>query len=88
MAYGFGINSVVRKLCNFTLMFTQNLRRKLSPYKEPFSAAVDLESETVFAGIFFILPCIESYTKVDLRTVSFDVPPQEVSFNSFFFLHR
>ncbi|KAL5012923.1 hypothetical protein ScPMuIL_011474 [Solemya velum] len=29
-------------------------------------------------GIFFILPCIESYTKVDLRTVSFDVPPQEV----------
>ncbi len=30
-------------------------------------------------GIFFVLPCIESYTKVDLRTVSFDVPPQEVS---------
>jgi erythrocyte band 7 integral membrane protein len=24
------------------------------------------------------LPCIESYTKVDMRTVSFDVPPQEV----------
>ena len=30
------------------------------------------------AGIFFVLPCIESYTKVDLRTVSFDVPPQQV----------
>ncbi|XP_041368257.1 band 7 protein AGAP004871-like isoform X2 [Gigantopelta aegis] len=29
-------------------------------------------------GIFFVLPCIEQYTKVDLRTVSFDVPPQEV----------
>ncbi|XP_053381225.1 band 7 protein AGAP004871-like [Mercenaria mercenaria] len=29
-------------------------------------------------GIFFIIPCIESYTKIDLRTVSFDVPPQEV----------
>ncbi|XP_069120742.1 stomatin-1-like isoform X1 [Argopecten irradians] len=29
-------------------------------------------------GIFFVLPCIESYTKVDLRTVSFDVPPQEI----------
>lgn len=29
-------------------------------------------------GIFFVLPCIDSYTKVDLRTVSFDVPPQEV----------
>jgi len=29
-------------------------------------------------GIFFIIPCIDSYKKVDLRTVSFDVPPQEV----------
>lgn len=29
-------------------------------------------------GLFFIIPCIDSYTKVDLRTVSFDVPPQEV----------
>ena len=29
-------------------------------------------------GIFFVLPCIDSYKKVDLRTVSFDVPPQEV----------
>ncbi|EEC18081.1 conserved hypothetical protein, partial [Ixodes scapularis] len=28
-------------------------------------------------GIFFILPCIENYTKVDLRTLTFDVPPQE-----------
>lgn len=30
------------------------------------------------AGIFFILPCIETYTKVDLRTGVFDIPPQEV----------
>ncbi|XP_065581826.1 band 7 protein AGAP004871-like isoform X4 [Artemia franciscana] len=29
-------------------------------------------------GIFFIVPCIDSYRKVDLRTVSFDVPPQEM----------
>lgn len=29
-------------------------------------------------GIFFIIPCIDTYTKVDLRTVSFDVPPQEI----------
>ncbi|GMR32166.1 hypothetical protein PMAYCL1PPCAC_02361, partial [Pristionchus mayeri] len=29
-------------------------------------------------GIFFVLPCIESYNKVDLRTVSFNVPPQEI----------
>ena len=32
-----------------------------------------------FVGLFFIIPCMDSYTKVDLRTVSFDVPPQEVS---------
>ncbi|XP_076316380.1 mechanosensory protein 2-like isoform X2 [Tachypleus tridentatus] len=29
-------------------------------------------------GIFFIIPCIDTYCKVDLRTVSFDVPPQEI----------
>ncbi|XP_050342909.1 band 7 protein AGAP004871-like isoform X1 [Nymphalis io] len=29
-------------------------------------------------GLFFILPCVDTYRKVDLRTVSFDVPPQEV----------
>ena len=33
-------------------------------------------------GIFFVIPCIDSYKKVDLRTVSFDVPPQEVIFNA------
>ena len=30
-------------------------------------------------GIFFIIPCLDNYTKVDLRTISFDIPPQEVS---------
>lgn len=29
-------------------------------------------------GLFFILPCIDTYRQVDLRTVSFDVPPQEI----------
>ncbi|ELU10943.1 hypothetical protein CAPTEDRAFT_172853, partial [Capitella teleta] len=29
-------------------------------------------------GLFFVIPCTDSYTKVDLRTVSFDVPPQEI----------
>ncbi len=30
-------------------------------------------------GTLFILPCIDKYTTVDLRTKSFDVPPQNVS---------
>jgi len=29
-------------------------------------------------GIFFVLPCIDNYICVDLRTISFDVPPQEI----------
>lgn len=29
-------------------------------------------------GIFFVLPCIDEWQVVDLRTVSFKVPPQEV----------
>ncbi|XP_059216775.1 band 7 protein AGAP004871 isoform X1 [Stomoxys calcitrans] len=29
-------------------------------------------------GIFFILPCIDTYARVDLRTRTYDVPPQEV----------
>lgn len=32
-------------------------------------------------GLFFVLPCIDTYRKVDLRTVSFNVPPQEVNFS-------
>ena len=37
-------------------------------------------------GIFFIVPCIDSYKKLDLRTVSFDVPPQEVAAPYLFYL--
>ena len=29
--------------------------------------------------MFFIIPCMDTFVKTDLRTVSFDVPPQEVS---------
>lgn len=31
-----------------------------------------------FLGLFFIVPKIDQFKKVDLRTVSFNVPPQEV----------
>lgn len=29
-------------------------------------------------GIFFVVPCVDSYQKVDMRTLTFDVPPQEI----------
>ena len=37
-----------------------------------------------FPGIFFVLPCIETYQKVDLRTITLGVPPQEVSIFTIF----
>ena len=29
-------------------------------------------------GLFFILSCIDEYRKIDLRTITFDIPPQEI----------
>lgn len=29
-------------------------------------------------GLFFVLPCIDELTNIDLRTITFDVPPQEI----------
>jgi erythrocyte band 7 integral membrane protein len=29
-------------------------------------------------GLFFTLPCIDTMVNVDLRTITFDVPPQEI----------
>ena len=29
-------------------------------------------------GVFFIIPCVDIYEKIDLRVRNFDVPPQEV----------
>jgi len=37
-----------------------------------------LTRSDVVAGLFCIIPCTDSFVKVDLRTVSFDIPPQEV----------
>lgn len=34
--------------------------------------------KAVGPGLFCILPCTDVYEKVDMRTVSFDIPPQEV----------
>ncbi|VDD93973.1 unnamed protein product [Enterobius vermicularis] len=45
---------------------------------QEYERAVIFRLGRLIGGIFFILPCIESYTKVDLRTVSFNVPPQEI----------
>ncbi|CAI2737642.1 unnamed protein product [Dicrocoelium dendriticum] len=35
-------------------------------------------------GLLFIVPCLDRVRKVDLRTVTFDVPPQEVRLRDLF----
>ena len=39
---------------------------------------ITTKQKVLNAGIFFVLPCIETYQKVDLRTITLGVPPQEV----------
>ena len=29
-------------------------------------------------GLFCIMPCLDEYKAIDMRTISFDVPPQEI----------
>ena len=31
-------------------------------------------------GVFFIIPCVDIYEKIDLRTATYEIPPQEVTF--------
>jgi hypothetical protein len=44
-----------------------------------FSSSSSLSLSLFLPGIFFILPCIDAYARVDLRTRTYDVPPQELS---------
>ena len=30
-------------------------------------------------GVFFVLPCVDVYEKIDMRTSTYEIPPQEVS---------
>ena len=30
-------------------------------------------------GVFFIIPCIDTYEKIDMRSRKYEIPPQEVS---------
>ena len=29
-------------------------------------------------GVFFVIPCVDVYEKIDLRTATYEIPPQEV----------
>ena len=32
-------------------------------------------------GVFFIIPCVDTYEKIDMRSMTFEIPPQEVQCN-------
>ena len=32
-------------------------------------------------GVFFIIPCVDTYEKIDMRSMTFEIPPQEVKKN-------
>ena len=29
-------------------------------------------------GVFFVIPCMDIYVKIDMRTATYEIPPQEV----------
>ena len=31
-------------------------------------------------GVFFVIPCVDMYEKIDMRSQTFEIPPQEVCF--------
>ena len=55
-----------------------NLTQKRPSHENKIDGLIFLKEKN-YAGIFFVLPCIETYQKVDLRTITLGVPPQEVA---------
>ena len=35
-------------------------------------------------GVFFVIPCVDVYEKIDLRTATYEIPPQEVNITVIF----
>ena len=29
-------------------------------------------------GVFFVIPCMDMYVKIDMRTLTYEIPPQEI----------
>ena len=34
-------------------------------------------------GVFFVIPCVDVYEKIDMRSQTFEIPPQEVRLDTF-----
>ena len=33
-------------------------------------------------GVFFIIPCVDVFEKIDMRTMTYEIPPQEVGISN------
>ncbi|CAM4979334.1 unnamed protein product [Rotaria socialis] len=68
-------------LCAFTFPFSLCIAVKVV---QEYERAVIMRLGRILSGgakgpgLFFVLPCVDTIMKVDLRTVTFDVPPQEI----------
>ena len=58
----------------------ENLTRHqmLKPFKVYNIFLTFIKGGAVGPGMFFVIPCTDEIRVMDLRTVSFDVPPQEI----------
>ncbi|KAK5984149.1 Mechanosensory protein 2 [Trichostrongylus colubriformis] len=61
-----------------TAMLNHQLDDKKEKPNEDDRGSEKLKDTDEPKGIFFIVPCIDTYRKVDLRVLSFEVPPQEI----------
>ena len=86
----FELRLIFLHLFSIIISMTTSLLLALPPaFVETERGQLDIEKQSLgifspffysfLLGLFFVLPCIENYQKVDLRTITLDVPPQEVT---------
>jgi hypothetical protein len=63
--------------CPFSLLFTIKV---VQEYERAviFRLGRNIGGGAKGPGLFFVLPCIDDMINIDLRTITIDVPPQEV----------
>ncbi|KAK3591442.1 hypothetical protein CHS0354_033440 [Potamilus streckersoni] len=70
-------------ICIFILFFPFSLICSLKIVQEYERAVIFrlgriVSGEAKGPGLFFLFPCVDTFRSVDLRTVSYDIPPQEI----------
>ena len=64
--------------------YYESARQSLTKYWQEYERAVIFRLGRLVKGgargpgVFFIIPCVDSYDKIDMRSMTFEIPPQEV----------